>query len=184
MLIPCEECKKKISSEAAACPSCGHPVRKEWVDAHTPSLGTGCLAAAIVLVGVVLFMAWNDDEPAPAAKSASQRTEGPGARKDSGAAESPSQPAQSAGCGHEIEALTLAQIAVERKLKSPADAEFPWPGAGNEVITKMGECDYAVKSYVDALNSLGATVRTHFVVRLRYDREREEWIVREVRFAK
>ena len=34
MLIPCEECKKEISSQAAQCPNCGHSVDKKWARAH------------------------------------------------------------------------------------------------------------------------------------------------------
>ena len=92
-------------------------------------------------------------------------------------------PQNSGGCGNEIDALTFAQLAVERKLKSPSDADFPWPGGGNEVITEIGECEYSVKSYVDAPNSFGATVRTHFVVRLRFDKAKDAWIIRDVRFS-
>ena len=87
-------------------------------------------------------------------------------------------------CEDEIAALAFAQSAVEKKLKSSSGADFPRPGGGNEIITKTGECEYSIKSYADALNFLGAPVRTHFVVRLRFDKAKDAWIIRGVRLSK
>ena len=164
MMVPCEACKKQISSAAEKCPSCGHPVTEKWVKIHrdvqnSPIPGLMTLLVGIPIVVWVVF-ALHDTESSSEQEARSRAA---------------------AGCGDEIAALTFAQLAVEEKLKSPSDADFPWPG--DEVITKTGECEYSVKSYVDAPNSFGATVRTHFVVRLRYDKNQDAWAVQSVRFA-
>lgn len=36
-LVPCPECKRQISSEAAACPGCGHPTVEYWSHRVTES---------------------------------------------------------------------------------------------------------------------------------------------------
>ena len=58
MLIPCEECKKEISSQAAQCPNCGHPVSDEWVrrgSVSEPSK-SGVLFSCIVVVVCAIFL--------------------------------------------------------------------------------------------------------------------------------
>lgn len=57
-------------------------------------------------------------------------------------------------------AWTYMQIYVERQLKNPKDAEFPFGGYRD--VTALGGDRYRVDSYVDATNSFGATIRTHF----------------------
>ena len=164
-MLPCEACKKQISSAAEKCPSCGHPVSEKYVKIYrdvqnSPVTRVVGFLAMILVAGLIGWVVVKID--------------------DLGSESLPQQAA--AGCGDEISALTYAQLAVERKLKSPSDADFPWPDIDNQV-TKTGKCEYAVKSYVDAPNSFGGTVRTHFVVRLRYDKNQEAWIAQSVQFA-
>lgn len=53
-------------------------------------------------------------------------------------------------------AYRYAQDAVERRLVSPATADFPWSPTSS-IYT--GDWKYTIKSYVDAQNAFGATVR-------------------------
>ncbi|MBT5016098.1 hypothetical protein HN748_00950 [Candidatus Peregrinibacteria bacterium] len=56
-------------------------------------------------------------------------------------------------------AVVCAQNEVEKSLKSPSTADFPWGIQG----TPLGNDKYLVSSYVDAENSFGAEIRTYFV---------------------
>lgn len=163
ILVPCEVCEKEISSTAGKCPSCGHPVSEKWVNVHRdtkdspiPALGVLLLGIPLVIWAVVTFQGDSNS--------------------------SPTQTQAASGC-NPVDALSVAQFAVEEKLKSPSDADFPWPDIENQVST-TGECEYTVRSYVDAPNSFGGTVRTHFVVRLRYDKQQDDWRIQSVRFVK
>lgn len=57
-------------------------------------------------------------------------------------------------------AWASAQRAVLKELKSPKSADFPFGGYRH--ITPLGGDRYRVDSYVDAKNSFGAEIRTHF----------------------
>jgi hypothetical protein len=60
MLIPCPECRQKISEEAVNCPKCGRPLSDEDVDRAVQeaekqkkvqnAVGMGCLAVVLVLM--------------------------------------------------------------------------------------------------------------------------------------
>jgi len=63
--------------------------------------------------------------------------------------------------GDEIGAWVEMQFYVEEQLKSPSSADFPFGGAQKHVKYLDGG-RYRVTSYVDAQNSLGASIRTHF----------------------
>jgi len=62
------------------------------------------------------------------------------------------------------EALIMCQNFVKTQLKAPATAEFPW-GANK---ASRGEWRYQIASYVDAQNTYGAQVRTHFNCDMQY----------------
>jgi hypothetical protein len=52
-LIKCPECRKEVSSRAAACPFCGHPIAGTKDERSNGQLGRGC-AGIIVLIGLVV----------------------------------------------------------------------------------------------------------------------------------
>ena len=52
--INCENCGKEISSEAAACPQCGHP-NKVPPPPQAPRRGMGCGSLLAILGGLALF---------------------------------------------------------------------------------------------------------------------------------
>jgi hypothetical protein len=66
----------------------------------------------------------------------------------------------------EISAYVMCQDFVEDRLKAPSSADFPqlsdWTAA------KTGPDQWRIRSYVDAENSFGATIRSHFVCEVRY----------------
>jgi len=70
--------------------------------------------------------------------------------------------------GDVIDAWVYMKLFVEQNLKNPRGAKFPFGGHRN--VVNLGGDRYRVRSYVDATNSFGATVRTNFVgvVKRRY----------------
>lgn len=70
-------------------------------------------------------------------------------------------------------AFVLAKEFVSSRLKSPATANFPWLDTG----VYLGKCQYQVASYVDAQNSFGATIRSHYVAKLKVDPQTNNWSV-------
>ena len=77
----------------------------------------------------------------------------------------------------------LVQPAVERRLKSPATADFP-------MINKIqsapsGKCSFQFVGYVDAQNSFGATLRTRYRAKVTRDPMREDmWRTDFVKFLR
>lgn len=61
------------------------------------------------------------------------------------------------------EVWVLAKHEVETNLKSPNSAKFPSMRSDQVRITEVGG-KYIVKSYVDAENSFGASIRSNFTV--------------------
>jgi len=68
-------------------------------------------------------------------------------------------------------AFVLAQDYVKSALKSPSTADFPWLDFSSE---SLGDGLYKVRSYVDAQNTFGATVRHSWEVGLRYKGKGED----------
>lgn len=60
-------------------------------------------------------------------------------------------------------AWAIAKDEVKKKLKSPSTAKFPFSYNGQSIKKSTGD-KYQIISYVDAENSLGATVRVNFIV--------------------
>jgi hypothetical protein len=73
----------------------------------------------------------------------------------------------------EVQASIDARDVVRGMLKSPSTASFPWEYSAN----RWGKNGFTIKSYVDAQNGFGATVRTQWLVRLRYTSKDEYEVV-------
>jgi hypothetical protein len=58
----------------------------------------------------------------------------------------------------------MAKDIIEQTLKNPNSADFPSSLTSSDIYMQRNGNTVAVKSYVDATNSFGATVRTNFVV--------------------
>lgn len=72
-------------------------------------------------------------------------------------------------CGKEgkFSAGYMAEKFVRDRLKAPSTAKFPWYEESS--VTISGECEFVIRSYVDAQNSYGAMLRSDYVVKLQYD---------------
>ncbi len=62
----------------------------------------------------------------------------------------------------------VAQQCVERELKSPKSAEFPYEKEAYSILHLNGDT-FMVTSYVDAQNSYGALLRSNYVSVVRID---------------
>lgn len=51
---------------------------------------------------------------------------------------------------------------VKERLKAPTTAKFPYTNAAGVSITPLGDCRFAVVSYVDSQNGFGAMIRSRF----------------------
>lgn len=60
MLTKCPSCQREVSSEAAACPQCGHPFKTQKtvgsIDLKDPVHLVGVGVAVLMIVGTVLFI--------------------------------------------------------------------------------------------------------------------------------
>jgi hypothetical protein len=138
-MFACPECRKRLSESAASCPKCGAVVNTEVVkkakDAEKRGFMVFITIAAIVVVPLVGLAATHE-------KSATQK--------------SPTE-------WDETHATVFAKMAVEKKLKSPSTAEFPW---SSEFKFTHHESTWHVRGYVDAHNSFGGMLRKHWIVQL------------------
>jgi len=69
-------------------------------------------------------------------------------------------------------AYFMSQVFVEKRLKAPSTADFP--RYQENMVNKTVKDTYVVSSYVDAENSFGAQMRTHYVAELEYVGD-DEW---------
>lgn len=72
-----------------------------------------------------------------------------------------------------VEAMTMAQSFLEERLKAPSTADYPWV-TSDEVVSRLADNKFRYRSYVDAENSFGAKVRTHFDIVVQYVGE-DKW---------
>ena len=63
-MIPCPECKKEISDQAEACPSCGRPRDKSQAEKDKAGQSTRRVIAAVVVLLIVGFFALGASESA------------------------------------------------------------------------------------------------------------------------
>jgi hypothetical protein len=64
----------------------------------------------------------------------------------------------------QIEAFVRSQTAVERQLKAPSTAKFPYFTSDGVSVTKLATDKYRVNAYVDSENSFGAMIRITYSV--------------------
>jgi hypothetical protein len=73
-----------------------------------------------------------------------------------------------------IEAFVMSQTFMKRRLKAPSTAGFPWYSDSEVSVFHRGGGVFQVKSYVDAQNSFGAKLRTHYLCELK-DNGHDSW---------
>jgi hypothetical protein len=74
----------------------------------------------------------------------------------------------------DFDACVMAQVFVERGLKSPATAEFPACNSPSTIVTRAADT-WSVRSYVDAQNGFGALVRADTVMQMTYHPATRKW---------
>jgi hypothetical protein len=96
-----------------------------------------------------------------------------------------SSPSKSAAPRQEdkgLVAYSMAQVMVEDRLKAPSTADFPVYTPGQ--VVSLGDRKWRVVSYVDAQNSFGAKVRTHYEVTIQEDPARDGWMLLDIKLPK
>jgi len=138
ILQPCRSCGHEVSTEALSCPHCGAPkptaAAKEKERAGKQTLAIGCLGLLVVLV---IFAVVGSEGPSASA----------------GAARTPDK----------ITVYTMGQTFVERSLRAPQSARHPW-GSDSYLVDQLAPNRWRVRSYVDAQNAFGASIRTCYDV--------------------
>lgn len=86
------------------------------------------------------------------------------------------QPAPACKPNDQMPAI-MAKRFVEKRLRAPSTASFPWMP---EQQAYIAECTWQVRSYVDAQNGFGATVRTAWLITMVYDPATKLWSHRDL----
>lgn len=156
--IFCPECGKPIKKDFTICPYCRNEIKKEKKEFYNPITATeiqkpkvvnnnnkGKSIAAIItvllVVGIIIgFVSCCNG----CGTSSTSTTESEQSK--------------------EIEAFVRSQTAVEKQLKAPSTAKFPYYTDDGVSVTKLGTDKYRVNAFVDSENSFGAMVRVTYSV--------------------
>ena len=137
----CPKCKELIDKGATKCPHCR--------STQPPPLAVTIIAVALI-IGLGLW----------GYHSCSSITNSPEAKEET---------AKHEKYGDKLDAWIMAQEFVTKSLKAPSTADY---GDGflkreqdpEKCVTDLGSGRYAVHGWVDAQNSFGAKIRTHFAL--------------------
>lgn len=143
----CKSCGEGISKKAASCPKCGEPNKKKM-----GFMARGCLG--LVLFSVFFVFLINVLIPD---QSESETTTGTDTDRNISSSQSDWKNGD-----YTTTAYRMCEDEVKSKLKAPGTAKFQslWEGRYDNVVNAGQR--YFFKSYVDAQNSFGATIRTRF----------------------
>ena len=114
---------------------------------------SGCLGVIVIGIGIIILIGLLTPKPPP--KTPEQIVQ-----------EKKSQEDKACNSDNTM-AFVMAKNFVEKVLKAPATAKFPW-GTSDSQISSIGDCTYIVRSYVDAENSFGAKIRTKYTAKVKY----------------
>lgn len=151
-LVKCKECGSQVSSKAKACPSCGAKPQK--------AVGT---FGGLIVIGIAIFIF-------------SKMFGGTG----STGASTPAKPVDY--CSDTTMAFVMSQSFVEKSLKAPSTADFPYITSDGVTVSKLPSCKFQVDAYVDSQNSFGAKIRTHYVAVLGPSADGKTWTAQSVKF--
>jgi len=186
-LFQCVDCGKDVSTLSAACPNCGRPT-----DSHQPELPdekeriacpegrcTGTIGEEGTCRTCGKATNWKDDEEET---RESGKTPTKDRTQDIIAVlitciiviafgflihHETSDPPPKIRTAEDTQTMAAIQCKgfVKAYLKSPATADFPW---ADYTATPLGDGTYSVRSYVDAQNSFGATIRSNYTCVVKY----------------
>lgn len=157
-LVPCKSCKKEIAKSAKTCPHCG--IKDPGVTASDTA--KGCLG--IMGLGLIIAFFVN----------ACEETKTPEQIKQEAVAKIEQD------CRDGTMAFVMSQGFVEKRLKSPSTAKFPYVSDEGVKVGYIGECTNLVVAYVDSQNGFGATVRSQYAVKIKYNPEDETYTALDV----
>ncbi|EKE79448.1 hypothetical protein A10D4_12809 [Idiomarina xiamenensis 10-D-4] len=78
-------------------------------------------------------------------------------------------------CQDKSMAYVMGQHFIEKRLKAPSTADFPWMSSDGVYVSVMGNCEFHVRGFVDAQNGFGAMIRTNYSLTLRYSKQSKKW---------
>jgi len=151
-LMICNVCKGKVASTADVCPHCGatdEVTYKENIFNTKITIKDWKVIVVIILIVIVgvkfLISNMTNYYEENRKQKWEQRQEREKAQNSNGNVHA---------------AWAYTQIYVEKQLKSPSSADFPFGGSRD--VKYLGNNLYSFDSYVDAQNSYGANIRTYF----------------------
>ena len=74
----------------------------------------------------------------------------------------------SSSSSEDLLAYNYAEDFVKQKLKSPSTAKFAGLFEKRDHITKVGDREYRIRSYVDSQNGFGATIRSNWSCTIKF----------------
>lgn len=92
-----------------------------------------------------------------------------------------SEASKDRSCKSTTMAFVMSQKFIRKRLKSPSSASFPSITAEGVQAVNTSDCEFAVRAYVDAQNGFGAQIRTPYSMKLRYNRDTNDWSGWDVR---
>lgn len=182
----CGHCGKEVSDDAKFCNGCGKQVQatvKSPTPARAPKKHSGLkvifgvfvalvvLLGAMAVLGLMVDATMTDEERAARDAKRAEEKAAEEAQEQQERMEAEIRRQELATRTNKPLAYRMSQDFVKRRLKTPATADFPsivWEGESVNVDV-VGPQEYVVRSYVDAQNSFGAQMRTHYVARLRQE---------------
>lgn len=82
-------------------------------------------------------------------------------------------------CENSVNAHAATRPYVRATMHNPSSAKFARPWDQGVSIVYLGNCEHRVNSWVEGTNAFGATVRNHYSVRMKYDKETNQWTALE-----
>jgi uncharacterized OB-fold protein len=162
--IYCSNCGKPIKKDFSICPYCRSEIKKEKEEFYNPETATevqkpkvdnsnkgksiAVVITVLLVVGIII-----------------------GFVSCCNGCGTSSTPTTESEQSKEIKAFVCSQTAVEKQLKSPSTAKFPYYSDDGVSVTKLATDKYRVSAYVDSQNSFGAMVRATYTVTITFTGE-------------
>jgi len=157
--IFCTKCGKQINKDFTVCPYCRTEIKKEKEELYDPITATDpqkpktasvskskiitMIIVVVIIAGVIIGFVSCCNSCGTSSKSTST-TESEQSKQ--------------------IEAFVRSQSVVEKYLKAPSTAKFPYFSDSGVTVSKISENKYKVYAYVDSENSFGAMIRATYSV--------------------